>query len=338
MSVAATGPATALGIIDSHTCGQPTRVVHQGLPPVAGGSVAEMRDALRADHDWVRRALVSEPHGNPAVFAVALVPASDPRCAAGVVFMDAAGYHDMCGHATIGVVATLAELGRIPVRDGEAAVALETPLGVIETRAQMQGGRAVSVSFVNQPAFLLQEVTFDWGGRRHQAAIAFGGQWYAFVDAKRATGQTIEPAAIPALVAAAAEIRPLINSVVSKPDPRTSMSPRVENVMWFDDEAGSGFDGRNMPVNAAGNYDRSPCGTGTSARLALLHATGRLNIGEVYVNAGVLGTTYRGRLIEETDASGLAAVIPEITGAAWVTARGEALIDPSDPLSPKGAA
>ena len=320
-----------LGTVDSHTCGQPTRVIVAGVPPIEYASLGEAKERLSAEHDWVRRCAVFEPHGHRGLFAAALVPPVDPSCATGIVFMDAAGYHDMCGHATIGVVATLVDSGVLDLNEGENTVAVETPAGRIETRVDVVDGAAESVAFVNQPAFFLESLEVASSVGSVAVDVAYGGQWYAFVDAE-SFGLRIEPDAIGDLIARATELRPMIAEAVTGQDPRTGKRAQVTNVMWTDRPA-SGADGRNMPVNAAGSFDRSPCGTGTSARLALLHAQGSLKPNQPYVNQSVLGTTYTGRIIGVTDVAGRSAVIPEVTGSAWLTGANELWVDPRDPLS-----
>ena len=186
------------------------------------------------------------------------------------------------------------------------------------------------MTFVNQPAFFLESLTITSPVGELEIGVAYGGQWYAFVDAEP-FGLRIEPDAIDTLVARAAEIRPTVADAVTGTDPRTGARPQIENVMWID-RPKAGADGRNMPVNAAGAFDRSPCGTGTSARLALLHAAGALDEGESFVNAGVLGTTYTGRIAAVTKVGENTAVVPEITGSAWLTGSSELWVDPSDPL------
>jgi proline racemase len=274
---------------------------------------------------------VLEPHGHRHLFAAALVPPCDPAAVAGVVFMDAAGYHDMCGHATIGVATTVIERGIVELSPGESEFALETPAGLITVRVEVRDSGVEAVTFVNQPAYSLESVAIDSPQGPLEVPVAFGGQWYAFVDARR-FGLAIEPKNVAALVDAAAELRPLLRRAVTAADPRTGTAPRVENVMWFDNPPPHA-DGRNMPVNAAHGFDRSPCGTGTSARLAVLHAMGALDVGDTYVNAGVLGTVYRGRIAAATDVNGTVAIVPEITGSAWTTGKGEVWIDEDDPLA-----
>lgn len=320
-----------ISVVDSHTCGQPTRVIVGGIPEINCATVAEARDVLREDYDWVRRLAVFEPHGHRSLFAAALVPASDPAAVQGVVFMDAAGYHDMCGHATIGVATTLVERGLIDLTEGDSEFSLETPAGLIAVRVQVEGGRARSVTFVNQPAYFLESVSIDSARGPIDVHIAFGGQWYAFVDA-RPFELEITPENVSDLVALAAELRPLIQATLAANGSRSEPAPHVENIMWID-KPPSHADGLNMPVNIAGGFDRSPCGTGTSARLAVLQHQGVLNVGETYVNAGVLGTVYRGRIVSETTVGSQQALIPEITGSAWITGQAELWVAEDDPVS-----
>jgi proline racemase len=329
--IQAAGGTRKLGVVDSHTCGQPTRVIVDGVPELEYASVAEARDILEADHPWVRRVAVFEPRGHRALFGAALVPPSDPDAAYGVVFMDAAGYHGMCGHATIGVATTLVEQGLVDVSEGESEFVLDTPIGPVGVRVRVDGGRARSVTFVNQPAYFLETVGIASPHGRTQVEIAFGGQWYAFVDA-RPFGLEIVPESLSALVSAAAEVRPSIQEAVTADDPQEGAPPRVGNVMWFDDPPAHA-DGRNMPVNVAGSFDRSPCGTGTSARLAVLHHQGALAVGETYVNASVLGTVYEARIAAETSVGPYDAVVPEITGSAWITGRAELVAVDDDPVA-----
>jgi proline racemase len=201
---------------------------------------------------------------------------------------------------------------------------------LIPVRVQVEGGRARSVTFVNQPAYFLESVRIDSPREPIEVHIAFGGQWYAFVDA-RPFGLEITPENVSALVALAADVRPLIQEALAAKGARADPAPRVGNVMWFD-EPPPHADGRNMPVNIAGAFDRSPCGTGTSARLAVLQHQGALDVGETYVNAGVLGTVYRGRIASSTTAGVQQALIPEITGSAWITGLAELWVAEDDPV------
>jgi proline racemase len=326
------GRGVSLKVVDSHTCGQPTRVIVDGLPDVGDRSAAQARELLRGQHDWIRRLAVFEPRGYPALLAVALFPLSTGAEHWRLVFMDAAGYPDMCGHATIGVATTLVETGLLDAANGESSVTLDTPGGMVSVELRVTDGHVEDVKLINRPAYYLETVTVSGPSGHMKVPIAYGGQWYAFAEAA-AVGLAVERRCVPELVRVAASLRALVAEQVRQPDPRTKQPPCVENIMWIDDPLDPTVDGRNMPVNRAGAFDRSPCGTGTSARLAVLHATGELAVGEEYVNSGVLGTVYRARIARTIEVAGTEAVVPEITGSAWLTGRAELWSDRTDPLA-----
>lgn len=324
--------STRLTVVDSHTCGQPTRVILDGLPELDAQSAEQARELLRQDHDHIRRVAVFEPRGYPSLMAVAVFAPAVAGDAWMAIFMDAAGYPDMCGHATIGVATTLVETGLIAPGSDDTALTLDTPGGVVSFRLSMVDGHVRSVTLINRPAYYLETVMVD--GPRDQMAvpIAYGGQWYAFADAA-AVGLAVEPRYVPELLRITDGVRAAVARQLTRPDPRTGEPARVENVMWIDDPRAPGIDGRNMPVNRAGAFDRSPCGTGTSARLAVLHAAGQLEVGDEYVNSGVIGTVYRARITATTKVGETVAVVPEITGSAWLTGRSELWVDPTDPVA-----
>jgi proline racemase len=321
----------ALTAVDSHTCGQQTRVIVEGLPAIAGSSVRESQERLQTEADWIRRVAALEPRGHRSMFVAAIVPPFDPTCVCGVLFMDPAGYHDMCGHATIGVVTTLVNLGYVTTVEGPNELKLETPAGVISVRAHVHDGRARSVAFVGRPSYVLDRQTLTTeDGAAAEVTFAYGGQWYAFVEAP-AFGLSVQPDRIEELVATATVVRSQIALMLSRPDPLTGEVPMVGNIVWCDTPT-AGADGRNVPVNVAGGFDRSPCGTATCARLAILHEQGSLGVGETFVNQGLLGTLYRGRILEVSTVNGHPAVVPEIEGSAWLTGRLEIWIDDEDPF------
>lgn len=315
-------PAT---VVDSHTCGQPTRVVLGGWTSEPGALAADERERLRAS-DELRRLCVLEPRGRRSMFGAVVVDTAREGCERGVVFMDVDGYPDMCGHATIGVATTLVELGLVEASE----FALDTPAGPVGVRVEVRDGRAVEVAFENRPALFGERVEVELDGRPVAVDVAWGGQWYAFAPAG-ATGLCVEPSAIGALVAAAARLRAALPGALRATDPATRVPPAVGNVVWCDAPRGRA-DARNVAISAAGAFDRSPCGTATSARLAVLHAQGRLRAGEPFVNESLLGTTYTGRIVRETSVAGRPAVVPEIAGRAWLTGMASLWVDPDDPL------
>ena len=325
-----------LEVIDSHTCGQPTRVILSGhqLPP--GTDPAAARDILRNERDWVRTVSVMEPRGHRSVFSVALIHPLHDGEEFGVVFMDASTYPDMCGHATIGTATTLLELGLIPTPQadfsGPFEFGLRTPAGRIAVRAGMEGGRCKTVAFTFDGAFFMG--TFDIAspdGKIVAVDVAYAGQWYAFVPVSTANS-FIDAANIGTLVAAAVPVREALAARMTQLSPPGVPAPVVGNIVWTGLPDHPDAQHRNVPIAPSGSFDRSPCGTATCARMAVLVANGDLKIGEAFVNEGLLGTIYRGVPREDTVKEGHKAIVAEVEGSAWISACGTLLVDPADPL------
>ncbi|MFT3964389.1 MAG: proline racemase family protein [Sphingobium sp.] len=329
-----------LSVVDSHTCGQPTRVIINGLPIPAGMTPTDTRQMVQGQWDWMRRLAVFEPRGHRSMFAAALIPPEAVGGVHGVLFMDANGYPDMCGHATIGTATTLIELGLVgpeaPDFTGTFEFPLDTPAGRLHLRASLDNGRCVSVAFRSPGAYHVGDVTIEMAGRPVVAEVAYGGQYYAFVPVE-AAGLAVEPDAIDALIAAAAPVRDAIARQGGLIDPRTGLAPTVGNIVWVGTPEAGKADGLNVPVSSSNSFDRSPCGTATCARMAALVAKGRLDLEERFVNQGIMGTLYVGRAFapqadDGTQASPLDGIVPEVEGSAWITARSDLLLDPADPL------
>lgn len=329
-------PATrALEVIDSHTCGQPTRVILNGAGLTPGADPDAARAQMAAERDWVRRVAVFEPRGSRSMFAAALIPPG-PECEDfGVVFMDAMAYPDMCGHATIGVATTLFELGLVgPEEDGFSGaweIGLRTPAGRVGLRATLVNGRCEAIAFRTPLAFHLGAVTVPVAGRPARVHVAYGGQWYAFVSAE-AAGLTVRPDSIDALIAAAEPVRAALAAALDLKDPRDGRVPEVGNIVWTDTPRHPEAHGLNVPVSRAGSFDRSPCGTATCARMATLVAIGALAPGIAFVNEGLMGTLYRGLAVRPITEGGVSGIVPEVEGSAWITARAQLRADERDPL------
>jgi 4-hydroxyproline epimerase len=301
-------------VVDSHTAGEPTRVVVAGGPDLGTGPMEVRRDRFRSEHDAFRRALVTEPRGSETVVGALLLPPADPTHTTGLIFFNNAGYLGMCGHGTIGVVTTLAYLGRL---DGRP-VSLETPVGTVE--AELRGdGR---VSFRNVASYRTRAgIELDVPGYGPVVGdVAWGGNWFFLTDhapvelsVRRARELTEFTETVRAALARAGitgeDGAPIDHVEVSGP------AERPEN------------DGRNFVLCPGGAYDRSPCGTGTSAKLAALVAEGRLAPGTTWRQEGILGTVFEA--VAEPAARG---IVPRITGAAYLTADSELLLDERDPL------
>jgi proline racemase len=304
---------TPIRVIDSHTEGEPTRVVIEGGPGLGGGSMAARRAEMQRSADWLRTALCTEPRGSECMVGAILQRPLSPRAVAGVVFFNNVSYLGMCGHGLIGVVATLAHLGRI----GAGTHVFETPVG--EVTAQL--GDDGRVSFENVRSYRhLQDAVVDVPDLgRVVGDVAWGGNWFFFTNTKRRL-----------LLADVAELTQITNSIrqalgaqqVSGKD--GAEIDHVELVGPPSDPAKA--DARNFVLCPGGQYDRSPCGTGTSAKLACLAADGKLAPGAIWRQESIVGGVFEGRY-RETEGG----IIPTITGRAFVNADLKLLIDPRDP-------
>ncbi|MFW7269785.1 proline racemase family protein [Gluconacetobacter sp. Hr-1-5] len=324
-----------LDIVDSHTCGQPTRVILNGTGLMPGLSPVDARYLLAGSRDWVRRLAVFEPRGHRSMFAAALIEPAHPEDSFGVVFMDANGYPDMCGHATIGVATTLCEIGLIKSPDSapteRLVFDLRTPAGLLELEASMVGGRCEAITFRTPLAYYVGSITLDIGHAGPvQVDVAYGGQYYAFLPAD-SVGLAVVPDAIDKLVAAAKPVRDVLNTAFSIIDPVTGEVPEIGNIVWTSPAHSPEAHARNVPISHGHSFDRSPCGTATCARMAVLVAQDKLAIGETFINESILGTHYFGiaTCTHETVDGG---IVPQVRGSAWITGRGQLMRDQRDPL------
>jgi proline racemase len=318
--------------VDSHTEGMPTRVITGGVAPLPGATMLERKLHFEEHLDDLRLLLMNEPRGHAAMSGAILQPPTRDDADWGVLFIEVSGCLPMCGHGTIGVATVLVETGMVEVTEPETIVALDTPAGLVEVRVEVRDGRARSVTLRNVPAFLAardRTVQVDgWGTIPYD--MAFGGNFYAIVDAA-AAGVDIEPAEADRLIACGADIMAAIDAVDRPVHP---LDPRIAGChhVILHAPGRDGSDARAATSIHPGWLDRSPCGTGTSARLAQLHARGAIGVGEPFVSESVLGTRFTGRIVQETTVGELQAVIPEITGRAWITGMGQYLLDPEDPF------
>ena len=305
--------------IDSHTEGEPTRVIVSGAPALAGRTVAEQAADLAANHDWFRSATVNEPRGNDVLVGALLVPPADPAAASGVIFFNNVGLLGMCGHGTIGVVRTLAHLGRC----GPGTVRLETPVGTVEaTLLPAAPGEAPAVQVANVRSWVhRQGVSLALAdGRTINGDVAWGGNGFFLCEDH---GERVELGNLAALTRVAWEIRAALEDAeIASIDGRPV--DHVELLAPPRDEANHG---RSFVLCPGGAYDRSPCGTGTSAKLACLAAHGQLAPGTVWRQESVIGSVFEAWYAPAAEGG----VLPTVRGRAWIVAEGELVIEPSDP-------
>ncbi len=320
-----------LTTVDTHTAGEPTRVLVAGLPFLRG-SMAERRRQLQEEYDSIRTVLMHEPRGHAGMFGAMLMAPADPEADLGVVFMDTGGYLAMCGHGSIGAIAAALATGALERREPETIVVLDTPAGLVRARVETEGGGVGRIALENVPAFLWRsDAEITLGSRRLHVDIAFGGNFFALVPAHR-LGLTVEPCRLRDLVRQGMEIRAAIDEQLEVVHPLEPHIDSVDLVEIYDEEPEEGIDCRNVVVFGDGQVDRSPCGTGTSAKMAALYAAGRLALGEPFVNQSIIGSCFTGRLLREESVGGFSAVVPEIAGHAYVTGLQQFVIDPDDPL------
>jgi proline racemase len=321
--------------VDSHTEGMPTRVITGGVGVLPGETMAERRAYLIDHRDHLRTLLMYEPRGHAAMSGAILQPPARPDADHGVVFIEVSGALPMCGHGTIGVATVLVETGMVPVTEPVTTVRLDVPAGLVVAEVAVRDGRAVSVTIRNVPSFAVSlDSKVDvpgLGSVRYD--LAFGGNFYAIVSLEE-LGLPFERSEKERLLDAGLAIMDAIDAAAPPVHPE---DPRVRGVhgCYLMAPGSTARRSRHAMVIRPRWFDRSPCGTGTSARMAALHARGELALDTEFVNESFIGTTFTGRLVQATTVGGRPAVVPTITGRAWITGTAQYLLDPDDPF-PQG--
>lgn len=337
--------AKMISAVDLHACGEPGRVITGGVLDVPGRTMFEKMQHLARHGDDLRRRMLFEPRGYPAMCCNLILPPTRPEAQAGFVIMEPVEYPPMSGTNTICVATTLLETGMLPMREPVTELVLEAPAGLIGVRAECANGKVTQVSFRNVPAFA---VHLDAPVEVPQLGtlpvdVAWGGMFYAIADATRfglrltpdegrdlvRIGEMIKAAAreqLPVVHPDNPEIAGVTISQLSGP-PADPANHRRNAVV-----VSTGTLDWNRPATWTGVLDRSPCGTGTCAKMATLHARGLLKVGEAFRHEGVLGTVFSGRVLEETTVGPYRAIVPEISGRAWITGFANYVVDAEDPF------
>jgi proline racemase len=318
--------------VNSHTEGMPTRVITGGVEVLPGATMLERKLAFERDHDELRTLLMFEPRGHSAMSGAILQPPTSPDADCGVLFIEVSGCLAMCGHGTIGVATVLLETGMVQVAEPVTLIRLDTPAGLVTAEVSVQDGHAQSVTVTNVPSFLLaaDEQVDVAGFDAVRYDMAYGGNFYAILPAER-LGLSLDPATAPDLIEHGLRIMMAINEQRPPSHPEQADIGGCRHVIMTG-PPGESASGRSAVVIHPGWIDRSPCGTGTSARMALLHAQGHLGLDVPYIHESLIGSRFTGRLVAETTVGGLPAVIPTIQGRAWITGFGQYMLDPTDPF------
>ncbi|MEA5388019.1 proline racemase family protein [Haloarculaceae archaeon H-GB2-1] len=318
--------------VDTHTGGEPTRVVTGGLNTdrFAGGSVREQRDRFEAEADDVRQLLMKEPRGHDDMYGAITVPPEADEADVGVFFMDNGGYKDMCGHGTMGVVTALVETGYL---DPDGPVTIETPAGLVTADPEVtDDGRVERVTVENVASYVLDSVTLsmDVDGEPLDVPIdvVYAGNVFAMVPAST-FDLRVDPDNTDAFVDLGVEIRERVNEALALEDPFTGEPLPADHTEFY--EPGEEAD-RNIVVFSAGAVDRSPCGTGTCGKMTLLYTKGELDVDEPYRHESVIGTRFEGRLRDVEEREGYTVTEPEISGSAYIVAKHTFLLDPDDSI------
>jgi proline racemase len=337
----------ALDAVEVHAEGEPGRVLTSAAGLVEGDTMAERLDFCRANLQWLRHLVLHEPRGYPGLCAVLILPPVNPDSDFGMVVLEQGGFTPMSGSNTICVVTAALETGLVPLRQAtsEVTVRIDTAVGTVQAVAHMDGGKVRSVTVVNVPAFVvaldLPLKVPDLG--TIPVDVVFGGQFFAQTDVRN-TGLELDPANGRELARVGAMIKLAALEQVSVEHPLNPGVSEVNLVMLHSGQPVAGTASRNTvvlnngpllrddPSTWTGALDRSPCGTGTSARMAALHARGQLPIGEDFVHRSIIGSEFVGRLTGETTVGSVPAVLPTITGRGWVTGRSQWVLDETDPF------
>lgn len=320
-------------VIDSHTMGEPTRIIVGGAPRVKGETMAEKKDYLINNLDYIRTAAMHEPRGHADMFGSIITSPVNKEADFGIVFMDGGGYLNMCGHGSIGAATVAVETGMVDMMEPVTKVNLDTPAGLIEADVSVENGKVSGVSIVNVPAFLYKEdvkvdvdgigeITFD---------ISFGGSFFAIIKASE-LNLKVNKEHVAEIKRIGTQLLKELNEKVEVKHPELDYINTIDLIEIYDEPSNEKANYKNVVVFGQGQFDRSPCGTGTSAKIATLHAKGLLKENEEFIYESIVGTKFKGKIKGTKKVGDFEAVIPEITGSAYITGFNQLVIDEKDPV------
>ncbi|SFF54603.1 4-hydroxyproline epimerase [Thermoflexibacter ruber] len=319
--------------IDAHTCGNPVRVVAGGVPILHGANMSEKRQHFLREYDWIRKGLMFEPRGHDMMSGSMLYPPSNPHNDIGILFIETSGCLPMCGHGTIGTVTVMIEQGLVtPKKHGELRI--EVPAGEIKVNYQQEGKKVKSVKITNVPSYLAAEdieaACPDLG--KLKIDVAYGGNFYAIVEVQK-NFSGLQNFKAEQLIAWSRALRKNINENYTFVHPENETIRGLSHILWTGEPIDKTSTARNAVFYGDKAIDRSPCGTGTSARLAQWYAKGRLNVGEPFIHESIIGSKFIGKVEATTTLAGRPAIIPSIEGWAITTGYNTIIIDDDDPYA-----
>jgi len=319
--------------IDTHTGGNPTRTLINGLPHLEGNTMGEKMLYMKENYDWIRQFLMNEPRGHSVMSGVLLTEPCDKEADFGVIYIETGGYLPMCGHDTIGVCTALVESGMVEANEPVMCLTLDTPAGIVKTKLEIENKKVKSVAFENVPSFLLKEVTVTVEGLGDvDVQIAYGGNFYGIVEAKDYNIELVESNAT-TIINHAINIRNKVNEQFDVIHPTYDFIQGLTHIEFSAEPTNPLADIKNTVVVPPGGIDRSPCGTGTSAKAAVLYKENKLNKDELFIHESIVGTLFEAKVIEETMEGNIQAVKTTIKGSAWLMGLHTFYYDESDDLN-----
>jgi proline racemase len=318
--------------IDSHTQGEPTRLLIGGVGKIPGSTMKDKRDYFEAHYDHVRMLLTREPRGHRGIMAAVVTEPVSPEGQFGLFFMDARRYPYLCGHATIGAVASLIEIGVLNAADEDSIITIDTPSGPLDAHTRIRAGHVESVAIGMVPSFVLdtgREIEIPEFGKINVDLVCVGG-FFAMVSA-RAIGLDLIPENSHQLIPLGMAVIEAANQSLSVYHPERPEVNTVDVTEFYDEDPKTGT-GKGVVIYGESNMDRSPCGTGTTAKMTLLHHQGKLDPGQVYKNAGPLGTVFEGRIVKTVPIGKFEAIVGQVRGTAQITGYHQFVVDANDPF------
>jgi proline racemase len=325
-----------ISVIDSHTAGEPTRIIVDGFPQVKGSTMAERLEYLNEQMDWLRKSLMREPRGHRDMFGAILLPPIDPTADVAIIFMDGERYYNMCGHASIGICAMLVETGRVKVMPLHTVVRLETPIGIVEGTVTMKlDGKVEEVSLVGVPSFawVLNKKIEVPGQGEIMVDVGFGGNFFVMVDSAQLGFESIYPQYMNDLIQLGIAVRTAANEQIPVRHPTKEKIKTIDFCMITAPPSGPHADARNIVIIGKDQADRSPCGTGTCARMAVLHRKGQLGLNQIFRHESSIHSVFKGGIVAETFVGDKPAIIPRISCRPFLTGFHQFVIDYDDPFA-----
>ncbi len=318
--------------IDGHTAGNPVRLIVQGAPALPEGSMSQRRQAFLEYFDWIRTGLMFEPRGHDMMSGGFIYPSNHPDAEIGLLFIETSGCLPMCGHGTIGLITFGLQSGQIvPRQPGRLKV--EVPAGLIDIEYTEHDGRVSAVKITNVPSFLAaRDIPIEVPGFGPLTVdVSYGGNYYTIIE-PQGPYEGLDALGAARIIELSRTIRSIMHDVIEPVHPLDSTIRGIRHVMWVDKPKSDGAHGRNAVFYGERAIDRSPCGTGTSARMAQLHAKGRLKVGSRFVHESYIGSRFTGKVERKTTVGDMPAIVPSIEGTAYVTGFNHIFLDDSDPF------